>query len=162
MNLLLNRRSPWLDVESSLPYAGTVVLRNKTARRISVRIPSWVDRRALRSTLDDVAVRPAWIANRVVFDGLKPGQEIVLAFPLATETATLVFSGLNGRGGRKGLERWTCHFRGSTLVKIDDPAPDPSGRRLDWYRLFRRAHFLTDVAPTREADGYVAPKVIAW
>jgi hypothetical protein len=162
VNLLLNRRSPWLDVESSLPHAGTVVLRNKTARRISVRIPSWVDRRALRSTLDDVAVRPAWIANRVVFDGLKPGQEIVLAFPLAMETATLVFSGLNGRGGRKGLERWTCHFRGSTLVKIDDPAPDPSGRRLDWYRLFRRAHFLTDVAPTREADGYVAPKVIAW
>src|SRR5262245_55612479 len=162
VNLLLNRRSPWLDVESWLPYQGRVVLRNKTARRVSVRIPSWVDRPALRSTLDDRDVRPAWIANRAVFDGLRPDQEIVLTFPLATETATLVFSGLNGRGGRKGLERWTCHFRGGTLVKIDDPAPNPQGAQLDWYRLFRRAHFLSEVAPTREPDGYVAPKVIAW
>ena len=121
-----------------------------------------VDRRALRATLDDQPVLPAWIANRMVFDDLKTGQTIALTFPLATETATLVFSGLNGRGSRKGVERWTCHFCGSTLVKIDDPPPNPQSQQLDWYRLFRRSHFLADVAPTRPADGYVAPKVIAW
>jgi hypothetical protein len=162
VNLLLNRRSPWVDVESSLPYSGTVVLRNKTARRVSIRIPSWVDRRALRGTLDERGVAPAWIGNRIVFDDLRPGQTIALSFPLATESSTLLFSGLNGRGSRKGVDRWSCHFRGSTLVKIDDPPPNPQGQQLDWYRLFRRAHFLADVPPTRVADGYVAPKVIAW
>jgi hypothetical protein len=73
-----------------------------------------------------------------------------------------VFSGPNDRGGRRGLERWSCHFRGSTLVQIDDPAPNRQGAQLEWYRLFRRSHLLADLAPTREADGDVAPKVIAW
>ena len=45
VNLLLNRASPWLDVDSYLPYEGKVVLRNKTARKAHVRIPSWVDKR---------------------------------------------------------------------------------------------------------------------
>jgi hypothetical protein len=43
VNLLLNRQSPWLDVESYLPYEGRVILRNKQARRIFIRIPGWVD-----------------------------------------------------------------------------------------------------------------------
>ena len=31
MNLLLNRASPWIDVDSYLPYEGRVQLKNKTA-----------------------------------------------------------------------------------------------------------------------------------
>ena len=42
VNLLLNRASPWLDIDSYLPYAGKVVVKNKTARTISLRIPRWV------------------------------------------------------------------------------------------------------------------------
>jgi hypothetical protein len=162
VNLLLNRRSPWLDVESALPFAGAVLLRNKTARRVAVRIPYWVDRRALRCTVGGADVRPSWFGNRVLLDRLEPGQEIALAFPLPTETTELVFSGLNSRGGRKGVDRWTCHFRGSTLVKIDQPGADPTGRQLDWYRLFRRTEYLTDAVPRRPADGYVAPRIITW
>ena len=48
VNLLLNRASPWLDVDSYLPYEGKAVIKNKTAQRISIRIPSWIDRRSLR------------------------------------------------------------------------------------------------------------------
>ena len=32
VNLLLNRASPWLDVDSYLPYEGKVVIHNKTAQ----------------------------------------------------------------------------------------------------------------------------------
>ena len=39
VNLLLNRAASWLDVESYLPYEGRVVIRNKKARELSVRIP---------------------------------------------------------------------------------------------------------------------------
>ena len=39
VNLLLNRASPWLDIDSYLPFEGKVVIRNKTARQISIRIP---------------------------------------------------------------------------------------------------------------------------
>ncbi|MFO1094303.1 MAG: hypothetical protein U0992_13505 [Planctomycetaceae bacterium] len=31
VNLFLNRASPWMDIDSHLPYAGKVVLHNKTA-----------------------------------------------------------------------------------------------------------------------------------
>ena len=50
INLLLNRASPWVDIDSYLPYEGKVVLRNKTAREAFVRMPLWVDRKAVRCT----------------------------------------------------------------------------------------------------------------
>ena len=48
VNLLLNRASPWLDVDSCLPYEGKVVIRNKTAKRLYVRIPLWVNKREVQ------------------------------------------------------------------------------------------------------------------
>jgi hypothetical protein len=45
VNLFLNRVSPWLDVESSLPYEGKVILRNKRANTILVRLPMWLNDR---------------------------------------------------------------------------------------------------------------------
>ena len=33
VNLFLNRSTPWLDIDSYLPYEGRVVIRNKTSRR---------------------------------------------------------------------------------------------------------------------------------
>ena len=45
VNLFLNRVSPWLDVESYLPYEGKVILRNKQASTILVRLPMWLNDR---------------------------------------------------------------------------------------------------------------------
>ena len=50
VNLLLNRASRVLDIDSYLPYEGKVVIKNKTAKKLVVRIPRWVDRRSLNST----------------------------------------------------------------------------------------------------------------
>jgi len=47
VNLLLNRASPWVGVESHLPYEGKRVVRNKTARKLLVRLPVWADKRPL-------------------------------------------------------------------------------------------------------------------
>jgi len=51
VNLLLNRASPWLDVDSHLPFQGKVVLRNKAAREIWVRIPLWTDSKQVRCNI---------------------------------------------------------------------------------------------------------------
>ena len=48
VNLLLNRAGRLVDVDSYLPYEGKVIIRNKAARRVAVRVPSWVDKRVLR------------------------------------------------------------------------------------------------------------------
>ncbi len=55
VNLLLNRASPWLDVNSYLPYEGKVTLHNKTARRVSVRVPNWVDKLMVECRLNGPA-----------------------------------------------------------------------------------------------------------
>ena len=48
VNLLLNRASPWLDVDSHLPYEGRVVIQDKRARTVAVRLPGWsTSRRAM-------------------------------------------------------------------------------------------------------------------
>jgi len=52
VNLLLNRASPWLDVDSYLPHEGKVVVRNKTAQSISIRMPVWVDLNAVQCCQD--------------------------------------------------------------------------------------------------------------
>ena len=59
VNLLLNRATPWLDAESYLPYEGKVVIRNKNAQRIYVRIPTWIDRHGLPSRVDGQAATRA-------------------------------------------------------------------------------------------------------
>ena len=43
VNLWLNRASPWLDLDSYLPYEGKLVIHNKTTRKLSVRIPAWLE-----------------------------------------------------------------------------------------------------------------------
>lgn len=48
VNLLLNRASSWIDIDSYLPYQGKAILKNKTTERISVRIPTWADRQAVQ------------------------------------------------------------------------------------------------------------------
>ncbi len=47
VNLLLNRASGWLDIESHIPYEGKVVLRNKACNGIHIRMPGvgWPGRR---------------------------------------------------------------------------------------------------------------------
>jgi hypothetical protein len=83
VNLLLNRASKWLDVASYLPYEGKVVLTNKTAKRISVRIPAWVPRRDVRCKVDSRPIGASWVGSYLLFDGLKPGASLDINFPVA-------------------------------------------------------------------------------
>ena len=42
VNLLLNRASPWEDVDSHIPYVGQVDVRSKQPVELWLRIPEWV------------------------------------------------------------------------------------------------------------------------
>ena len=45
VNLIMNRFSPWIDILSYLPYEGKVVLKNKSAEEIFIRMPDWVNKK---------------------------------------------------------------------------------------------------------------------
>ena len=81
VNLLLNRASAWMDLDSYLPYEGRAVVRNKSARAVTVRMPTGsiviVRVRGLKG-----ALRPAWIGQRLFLDHLLAGDGITIEFPV--------------------------------------------------------------------------------
>jgi hypothetical protein len=182
VNLLLNRASPWLDVDSYLPYEGKMKIHNKKARLVLVRIPRWVDRQAVQSRLNEREAKPSWMGQYLLYDQLKPGDLLVIEFPMveSTETYQVGWEGLQIPGwtevtlplvtdvqpqpfsyvvsaGQKRppeLTRFTCHFKGNELVDIH-----PREHGLG-YPLYLRQHFQQDVSPMMEVTRIVPMKLI--
>ena len=150
VNLFLNRASRLVEVGSYLPYEGKVVIGNKAARRVAVRIPSWVDVRALRADVSGVARELDWTGRYVHFDGLKPADAITLTFPVVERELRYTVN-----AHTPWEQQYSCAFKGSTLVDI---APrDPS---LTSCPIYQRSHMRASKAPMRQVERFVADKVV--
>ena len=152
VNLFLNRAAPWLDVDSHLPYEGRVVITNKTARRISVRIPPWVDRSRLESRVNGEGRRPGWVAGYAMFDGLTPGDAIELSFPLATQTLSRT-----AYSGKPDETVYTIRTRANTVLDISPRDEAPRS-----YPFYLRDHLKGDRAPMKTVTRFVAPIIPEW
>jgi hypothetical protein len=159
VNLLLNRASPWLDVDSYLPYEGKVVLTNKTARRVHVRIPLWVDKRAVRCHRSGRPLPTTWHDNYLIIDAVEPRDAITIEFPVV-----------------RTIENYTeptyrityaCEFRGNTLIDISPRAADVAITHYGQddgttavigtpYPIYAREHFRADQAPLVEVMRFVS------
>src|SRR5450631_1084577 len=76
VNLLMNRVSPWMDIDSHIPYEGKATLRNKAARTALVRIPSWVEARDVKSYARNRPIEPGATGRYLISESLRPGDEI--------------------------------------------------------------------------------------
>jgi hypothetical protein len=136
VNLLLNRASPWVDVDSYLPAEGKVVLRIKDTTAVAVRMPEWCSH-------DDVMTTVDGNIRRVLSDGrflrvgwLRPGDEVVLRFPVPERTVHRVLGELP----------YALSMRGSNVVGIE-----PKGTAMPLYEdqptgtLIRKTRFVPDV-----------------
>jgi hypothetical protein len=168
VNLLLNRASPWLDVDSYLPYEGKVVIHNKTARRLSVRMPRWVDKSAVRCRIDGTAVAPIWAGQHAVFASLGRRAVIAITFPMAETTESYrlkwrqsdCFFECTDPGSSWNTTdpptRYVCKFRGATLVDIS-PRAEGIG-----YPLYQREQMKRTKAPMKTVERYIPPKLARW
>jgi hypothetical protein len=169
INLLLNRASPWLDVDSHVPFEGKVVIRNKVARRVLVRIPLWVDRGSLTCRVNDRSVVPAWMGRYVMLDSLKGHETIVVQFPLAETVETMECDGV----------KYTCTFKGNMLVDIHPRMPgltksawlDSIGNAIvdihprmpqPGYSLYQRDTFRRGQAPITKVERFITSCRIQW
>jgi hypothetical protein len=156
VNLLLNRRSPWVNVASSLPYRGEVRLQNKSAGRIVVRIPNWVDKSRLEIRIAGEEIQPDWLQNYLLIDNLKPQDEIVIRFPMEESVERYAIDSYEFRGTKYlGRHQYTIAFRGNTAIGI---TPAAQGG----YATYNRAYFKSRVVPQTEVADYTATKQIAW
>ena len=149
INLFLNRAAPWLDIHSYLPYEGKVVIRNKTANRISVRIPPWVNRQQLECLVNDKVVSPERVAHAIDLKGIQPGDVVELRFPVVDQVITRT-----AYSGTPEETVYTIHMRANTVMKLtpEDDAPNV-------YPFYRRASLQGDVAPMKTVSRYVSPVI---
>ena len=181
VNLLLNRASPWLDIDSYLPYEGKVRVRNKLARALYLRMPSWVARASVRTAVNGQAREPLWVANRLVFGDLHPGDVIEVVFPMVQTTETYC----NGWEGVRNhdpigaiwhaevtspqaweqpsnLTPYELDIRGNTVIDVSPRDPEWEGARYPGYPIYLRDHMKSDKAPMAKVTRYVAPALIKW
>ena len=163
VNLLPNRASALVDVNSYLPYEGKVVLMNKSARKVHVRMPRWVHKKDVLCHLNGRHITADWLNNRLVLEDLKPGDSINIEFPLVETVEKHTEVGYD-------IE-YTCRFKGNTLVDIS-PRGERPGRTFDasddggkfsvnkGYPIYLRDHYKAGEAPLKTVERYVAPKVI--
>ncbi len=157
VNLLLNRASTWLDVDSYLPYEGKVLMHVKDAARVAVRLASWIPRSELQTRVNGTAREGVRLGNYMLIDELKPGDTIALSFPVQESVAT--YTGNAHRpGGSSSKVRETqyrCTFRGSTIVDVSPRDEDPTT-----YPFYRRDHMRQDAAPMKRVTRFVPERTI--
>ncbi len=151
VNLLLNRFGRLVDVESHLPYEGRLVIRNKAARRVAVRIPAWVWRRELRADVSGKPRKPDWVGKSLVFEALKAGDVVTITFPVRETTASYT---INAHSAAEQV--FACTFRGSTLVDITPRDNAPKS-----YPLYLRDHMRSDKTPMTAAKSYVPERIVS-
>jgi len=151
----LNRASQWLDIDSYLPYEGKVIIRNKTAKRISVRIPGWVNRGKLRARVNGTERRlSAFVGGAYqVFDGMKPGDVLQIDFPMVEETIhQMVLS------EKDKYTDYKITFRGNTVVDIS-----PRNESPGVYPIYLRDHMKTGKkAPMKTKTRFAPDKTFRW
>ena len=146
INLLLNRASPWLDVESCLPYEGRVVVRNKTAKRVAVRLPRWVARGEVTVQRNGKSADLDWVGNYLLCGGLAPADTVTVEFPVAERTATYVI----------GDRIYLCRFRGNDLMEISPHADGPG------YPMYVGRYEAGNGTPVRTIARYVTERILPW
>ena len=152
VNLLLNRAAPWLDVHRYLPYEGKVVIQNKMARRIAVRIPLWVNCSKLLCTVNGDPRGLCKVGAYQVFDDLRPGDRVELTFPVAEETVSYTAS-----IGTEEETVYTMRMRSNTVTDISPRDDSPTA-----YSFYLRDHLKGDEAPLKKVRQIVAPVTPRW
>jgi hypothetical protein len=150
-----------LDIDSYLPYEGKVAIKNKTAKSISVRIPYWVDKKSVKSTVNGKKTTPFWIENYLVFKDVSAKDVVVIEFPMIETTE-------QHRGNSLQSVKYTCKFKGNTLVDIS-PREEEENDGYSYYQgqgrekvypTYRRDHLKKDKAPMKKKVRYVSPVII--
>ena len=153
VNLLLNRVSPWLDVESYLPFEGKVILRNKQASTILVRLPMWLNDRLPTWDADQMAVTckrneqsfvPARVGRNLLVD-VQIGDVIELNFPVPARTDKYTIHG----------KVYQIQFRGSTVVDIDNR--NTSSNTIP---IYQRQAMKATTAPMHTVNRFVTDNIL--
>jgi hypothetical protein len=123
VNLLLNRASPWADVESYIPYEGQVDVAIKKSCKLSVRIPEWVKPEQTTCLVEGQLREVGWEGRYARIGEVNAGDVIQVAFPIAERVVKERLAGTD----------YTMIIKGNSVVFIDPPSR--------YYPFYQRSHW---------------------
>ena len=144
VNLLLNRASPWADVDSYIPYQGKVDVKVKQAVDLSIRIPEWVTPDQTKCQVNGKNHGLAWAGRYALVGSVKPGDVATLTFPIFE------------RVDRVSIEKqpYVLVRKGNDVVSIE-----PHGR---YCPLYQRQHYRDSTPRWRKVTRFVSTENIEW
>jgi hypothetical protein len=170
VNLLLNRASPWMDIDSYLPYEGKVVLRNKVAHEVLVRIPLYVDKKSVRCQLGGQQTSNEWFGRYLRLKPLKAGDVATIEFPLEETTERWSTAAIDTDPKKPSCSSFpssippsttfTFKFKGNTLVEVSPPLMP--GKPGGWLFQDRAREFQAKAAAMKKVNRFVTPAVLRW
>lgn len=142
VNLLLNCAHKSVDVHSHIPYAGQVDIHVKQERRLAVRMPGWVDLKAVQGAVDGATLSVTFDGRYAQIGQVAPGQIVSLSFPIVEQT-----------------DRVTMANRYYFLVRKghDVVAIDPPGKLCP---LYRRDHYRDNATLWKKTSRFVADQIV--
>jgi len=144
VNLLLNRASPWADVDSHIPYTGQVDVKIKQPVDLSIRIPEWVKPEDVKAQVNGADRDLGWDGRYAVVGAVKAGDTAVMTFPIEERTDTVWIE----------KEKYELARKGNEIVAISPP-----GRICP---LYQRAHYRQDSTRWRKIERFVSNEVFEW
>lgn len=144
VNLLLNRASPWLDVDSYLPNEGKVELKIKEAREVAVRIPEWTKPKEVACKVNGKRREPAWAGSYLEVRDLRSGDTVTVEFPVKEQTAVRLI----------GEFPYRVTLKGNTVVDMS-----PKGKICP---IYQREKYKTDKVAMRKITRFVSREALLW
>jgi len=164
VNLFYTRFTPWMDMVSYLPYEGKVTIANKQSKTICIRIPGWVRLSGVCVKVNGNAVTPVYTGRYVLLSWLIGNESIEITFPQPKRSLSITLPDYNQRRWQ-GRTRIEANLIGSTCVGFNTQA-DIRGTEPAMIKLYEHPghyeNFRTGTLVMKEADAYVAPKIIKW
>jgi len=138
LHLLLNRASPWADVDSYIPYEGQVEIRMKTSAGLEIRIPEWVKPQEVHCNVDGNPKEVGFRGRYALIDQVEAGSQVALTFPISEWTAQETIGNVS----------YTLVIRGNEVVSIDPPGK--------WQPFYQRAHYREGKVRRAKRERFVA------
>ncbi len=144
VNFLLNRASPWVDVDSYIPYEGRVDVHIKVSCKLEMRMPEWVGPDEISCEVNGKARRTSFDGRYVRVGNVGRGDSVTMSFPISERTLDTRIGGMP----------YTVIIKGNTVVFIDPPG--------EHYPLYQRDHYRENKVRWVKRERFVADQVIHW
>ncbi len=144
INLMMTRRSEWLDTISHQPFEGRFSIHVHEPVTVMVRMPAWINLHKLRVTVDGTPVQPAWVSAHLCLRDVWPDTQIELEFPIPERQTEEEVAG----------STYQLSWRGPTLMKINPPG--------DIYPIFQRTQESLSKLNTLALDGLKTEPSVKW